>query len=574
MVDNSNFERELEDLQSQKTAADTRLEQARGVLKVRIRRGQEELARLTAAPPQSSQLAAEGDVATAREMLRKAEAEYIRVTAPPPSADVAVAEQAIVVAQANLKKTEADLARLRQGPNISDVRKAQNDLAAAESAHAKAVEAFRVLVSGPDPFALRAAERGVAEAQIQLQTVRQTPPPPPVYSRTEDSKADREARRRTEREAANAQVAHVAEIQKAESALRAALDQLEKVRTQPPRAEIDSAVRAVESAERSVLDARERLATVQEGARPEEIALAEAAVGSAQATVERARANLEILQSGPSAGEIASARAGVLSARSGVEVALARQQELLASSNADSVDVQATQERIALLEHLLELSLPDLDALIAVVDPKERELLDAIGLYRDALRGLAEVDGRLGEAENQRTSLRLVAPFAGVITRVVTPAGETTQANKPVLFLARADAPVIHADVGQREGQRLAVGQHGTLELPERTGPPLGVTLADVADGEAGRRVTLEVAWGDVAPTLGQPVQATVVVQERERALLVPRRAIINVGGRRYLDVYDRTPPRRVPVEVGLSSDDDVEVTGDIREGQAILVAP
>jgi multidrug efflux pump subunit AcrA (membrane-fusion protein) len=573
-VDTSGLEREIHDLRARRDAADTRLERTRSVLQARRQRAEEDLARLTAPPSESEQLQAAGAVATAREQLRRAEADVAALNAPSAVADARAAEQAVLSAQAAVRKAEADLARVRRGADPSELRKAQNDLASAESAYAKAVEAHRVLTAGPEPFALRAAERAVLDAQQQILTLQRTQPLPPVYQRTNDDRADREARRRAEREAENARVARQAEMQKAELGLKSAVDQLNKVRQPPPDAEVLSAVRAVESAERSLIDARERLALLQAGPKPEDVEAAELAVASAQAGLDRAIASLEAARAGPSESAVAAARASLVSARSSVEVAQARQRELLANKDAGAPDVRAAQERIALLQKLSGAQIEELDDLSASIDPKDREMLDAVSLYREAVRATGEEQARLQQSEQQLESLRLVAPFSGVVTAMLVAAGEMTQPGKPVLLLARPSAPVIRTEIAQREGSRLAAGQRGRVELTDQGGATFDAMLTDVDDGEGERRLTLDVVWGSTPPTYGQQVQTTILVQEKTSALLVPRRAVTNVGSRRYVDVFDRTPPRRVPVELGLTNQNDVEVLGDLREGQPVLLAP
>ncbi|MCC7372907.1 MAG: HlyD family efflux transporter periplasmic adaptor subunit [Chloroflexi bacterium] len=573
-VDATGAERELSDTRARKEAADARLERARGVLNARRQRADEDLTRMTAPPAQSEQLQAAGAVATARENLRKAEADVARLNSPAASADAKVAEQAVLSAQSMLKKAETDLARLKKGADPSDLRRAQNDVATAESNLAKAVEAHRVLTAGPEPFALRAAERAVMDAEQQLRTAESIKPLPIVYSRTNDGKTDREARRRAEQEAENARVARDADIKKAELGLKNAIDQLNKVRQPPPASEVQSAVRAVESGERSLTDAKEKLALVQAGPKPEEIEAAEIAVTSAQATLDRAVINLETARSGPSESDAASARASLVSARSNLEVAVARQNELMAGKNPDSTEVRAAQDRIALLDKLAESSLEAIDEQASSIDPKDKEMLDAVGLYRDALKAAADEQARLTQAEQAVQATRLVAPSAGVVTAIVTQPGEQTQPGKPVLFLAKPGEPIVKADIPARDGGRIANGQAAKVELAEQPGTIYDATVVDVADSESGRRVTLQAVWGGNPPAYGQVIQSTVVVQEKPAALLVPRRAVTSVGSRRYVDIFDRTPPRRVAVEVGLSNADEVEVTGDIREGQPVLVAP
>lgn len=573
-LDVEGLKSELGSVRARKEADDLRVERSRGVIEARQRRAEEEIGRLTAPPPASERIQAESSVASARENLRKAQSDLERLAAPPSFTAIKSAEQAVFAAQALVARAEDDVAKARRGPDVADIRKAANDVDAAQAAYLRALEAYRTLLDGPDRTTVRTAERSVAEAEANLRTLRQIQPLPIVVSRTGDNRTDREARERAEREAANARIQREADIKKGELALQGALDQLAKARQGPPPNEVEAARHLVESARRSLEDAQEKLASINDRRNRAEIEAADATLASARANLDRAVQLLNETMAGPSPSELAAAQSGVEAARYGVSVAQARQQELAAQRGVESEELRAARERAALFQKVGESSLDELDTTISTLDPRDRDLTDPIVLYRDALKGRTDTERQIADIESRIGSGRLLAPFGGIVTSIVTPAGETATEGRPVVLLSRGTEPMVRAEVASREATRLAAGQAATVQVDDDGGQPLNATVAEVGDGDGVRTLMLRVEWPTGSPAFGQAVQGSVVVQHKEAALLVPRRAVASAGSRRYVDVYDRTPPRRVSVDVGAVVGDEIEVTGALQEGLPVLVAP
>ena len=94
-----------------------------------------------------------------------------------------------------------------------------------------------------------------------------------------------------------------------------------------------------------------------------------------------------------------------------------------------------------------------------------------------------------------------------------------------------------------------------------------GVTVYDVT-------LTIE---GDDQLKLGMNGTATILVEERENALLVPIAALNTSRGESYVwlqsaSVADGEPGVRTPVETGLSDENYAEVLSGLSEGDVVLI--
>jgi hypothetical protein len=64
----------------------------------------------------------------------------------------------------------------------------------------------------------------------------------------------------------------------------------------------------------------------------------------------------------------------------------------------------------------------------------------------------------------------------------------------------------------------------------------------------------------------------TIITRSDENALLVPKRAIRQVGRYQVVRVLAGGQPREVVVQTGLSNDEEIQILSGLDEGQTILL--
>src|SRR5690606_28552039 len=70
---------------------------------------------------------------------------------------------------------------------------------------------------------------------------------------------------------------------------------------------------------------------------------------------------------------------------------------------------------------------------------------------------------------------------------------------------------------------------------------------------------------------LGDLLSTRIIVREKEDALVIPRAALREFMGRRYVRLLDGDARREVDVEVGIVSPTEVEILDGISEGDLII---
>lgn len=222
----------------------------------------------------------------------------------------------------------------------------------------------------------------------------------------------------------------------------------------------------------------------------------------------------------------------------------------------------------------------------AVKGAKERLALTDLDLLALERR---KADLRTDKAERGLRALTLVAPHDGIVVferdwRGDPPrVGDTCWAGEKIAEIPEMGAMEVEIAVLEADAGGLAVGQGATVVVQGRPGTVFAATVRQVdALAKPRQRHNPVQYFGAVLrlerteETLmkpGQRVTASVVVADEERALVLPRQAVVEKDGRRI--VYRK---RRwgsfTPVEViiGATALGRVHVTAGLGEGDVVAV--
>jgi multidrug efflux pump subunit AcrA (membrane-fusion protein) len=413
-----------------------------------------------------------------------------------------------------LNKATADRDSLHRGANATDVRAAERLLAGAQTDLDRAQADVDRLTRGPDPAAVAAADRDVARAQTALQV-------------SQAVKVDNTSVTQAQKDA---------QIANARLNLQDAQDKLTAIKQPSAASDVVIAQRNLQVAKAAVDAARQNLDTVKKGPDQATLDAADQAVDNATAVVANAQDRLDEIQSHPTLQELRDAQDRVTSA----QMALTNAQKPGASVTA--YDDTTDQFNIQLLQKTVAQDQADVDSL-----------------------------------EKQLTATRLVAPIAGVVTAVQVRAGDAVDPTHAVVTMSTGGAPVVNVDLTDQDAARIKQGQKAHLVLDGQTATPLDATLVSVTPNQAagvGRTATLQVIWPKDPPAIGTTAQVTIIAQNKDGVLLVPKKAVRSAGTRRFVQYISGSSRKVANVEVGITSDDVAEIVSGLTEGQVVVVGP
>ncbi len=228
------------------------------------------------------------------------------------------------------------------------------------------------------------------------------------------------------------------------------------------------------------------------------------------------------------------------------------------------------------LEHQLELARIDLEAselrLAAVrtggtpVDIRLQELTVA--------KNRLEVEN----FENRIELASIRAPHDGVVQSVRVQVGQLVQEYNTVMIVADPRSRELQVEIRRNEDiNKISRGQKALVEVSRDDWRP--ATVSQITERETGSSISLTYIVhleleeeSDAAELrLGDLASVRLVVQEKENALIIPRAALREFMGRRYVRLLDGEARREVDVEVGITTPTEVEILKGLTEGDVVV---
>jgi multidrug efflux pump subunit AcrA (membrane-fusion protein) len=190
----------------------------------------------------------------------------------------------------------------------------------------------------------------------------------------------------------------------------------------------------------------------------------------------------------------------------------------------------------------------------------------------------------LADLQAQITDTLILAPFDGEVTALSTSPGKAVEGFKPVMVVADPTRLEITAQLSHDEMRKLSEGQEAAAVPVEFPGKEIPATIrslpypygsgggaSGLEDEDESTRLTANLTGLDVEP--GDLVRVTVVLERKEGVLWLPPAAIRTFEGRKFVIVQEPAAQRQVDVTLGIESDEKVEITAGLEEGQ-VVIAP
>lgn len=299
-----------------------------------------------------------------------------------------------------------------------------------------------------------------------------------------------------------------------------------------------------------------------------------------------------IRQSGPVAVETATTRIGtvretvgavgvtraassvrIVPTAAGLVTRIAFQAGQRVEAGAVLVELDSASERAAVRE--AESELANLRLQVGRAETlRAQRLLPAADL--DDLRSrLAVAEARLEAARGQLDKRLILAPFGGVVGLRNVNLGDFVDSNTTLTTLDDLDTVELEFRIPERYFRAVETGQAvaaTSVAFPGQTFTGV-VHEVDTRIDAATRsfRVRAELPNPDALLPDGLFMAVSLVVGEREDAVLVPEEAIISEGGENYLYVVNGAMAARTTIILGQRIDAGVEVRAGLAPGSEVV---
>jgi RND family efflux transporter MFP subunit len=190
--------------------------------------------------------------------------------------------------------------------------------------------------------------------------------------------------------------------------------------------------------------------------------------------------------------------------------------------------------------------------------------------YDQAMAGASMTQKSLDEC-------RVVAPISGLVTYTFGNAGELTgpQSPYPVFIIEQMGAVKLEVDLPEEAFGNLSVGNQSVVTVDAIPGQTFNGTISKIFPSvnpiSKTFKVTIELANPEMKLRSGMTARCKVIQKARTNAIYAPKAAFLpGEDGYFVYKVVDGTV-RKIKVNVGIESDDKIEITGGLSLGDKVV---
>jgi HlyD family secretion protein len=301
---------------------------------------------------------------------------------------------------------------------------------------------------------------------------------------------------------------------------------------------------------------------------------------AAKAELELYQQQLIELQNGSRIEEIAESEANAMGAKAAMENAssqLKRMQVLSASRAATEADLENARERARFTQYAYAAA----DALLKRVQagPRDEQIAQAQARLDLQRHNVELIEDRIAKHT-------IIAPFDGFISAEYTQVGAWIGSGDPIVQVIQLDQIEVQAQVTGEYATNLRRGDIVRVEFPELPEELLLGTIDRIVPVADSRSRTFPVMirmanrFRDGEPLLmaGMLARVDLAVGSKKSMPFVPKDALVLNERERAVFVFEPDSSgssgtvSRVPVELGVALEGMIQVHGDLRDGQLVVV--
>lgn len=185
--------------------------------------------------------------------------------------------------------------------------------------------------------------------------------------------------------------------------------------------------------------------------------------------------------------------------------------------------------------------------------------------------GEASAQNDIANIKNQIANTSITSPIDGeVATRTIDP-GEMAGPAQPVMTLVNIDKVYVEGTVAESDIALVREGQQVSVNVEAAGGTFSGVikTLSPVASAQTkGYPVKIEIMNGGRKLKPGMFAEIQLVTKNNEKALVVPKDALVTRGSDKILYVVKGDTVEERTVQTGIESDRTIEIVKGLTAGE------
>ncbi|ACZ41197.1 efflux transporter, RND family, MFP subunit [Thermobaculum terrenum ATCC BAA-798] len=245
--------------------------------------------------------------------------------------------------------------------------------------------------------------------------------------------------------------------------------------------------------------------------------------------------------------------------------------------NQHQTDVALAELDLQEAQLKLEAATSELDRKLAEIAVKRAQIkLDQIkkATNEELQKQVAQARLNYERIKDQIDAGRIYAPFNGVVEIVNIKPGDPVQPFQSVMTIMDPGEKEIRVDnTTSAELSQLSPHQKVQIRFLRYSDKVVSGEIRMLPTGDQGSGGAIRISYNPdgLDVDIGDIANITVILQQKRNVLWLPPQAIRTFQGRQFVVVQEGDRQRRVDVELGIQSQDKVEITSGLKEGQKVV---
>lgn len=204
----------------------------------------------------------------------------------------------------------------------------------------------------------------------------------------------------------------------------------------------------------------------------------------------------------------------------------------------------------------------------------EQELKNITLEYNMALNKMKEAQISIKEIDLMIRQSSIYAPYDGVVRKVQKKEEELTQPGQPVLQVSEEGDMIAEIAVIVKDLRDIKIGSKALLYLPDNE--VIESEVAHIANNlnPQSKTAAIEIPVNSASYMLpNMSVKVAIIFEEKDNAILIPAKAIVNEQEKQYVYCYNDGFAQRKEVKIGIINSDKAEVLSGIEADAIIIVS-
>ncbi len=246
--------------------------------------------------------------------------------------------------------------------------------------------------------------------------------------------------------------------------------------------------------------------------------------------------------------------------------------KLLEAAQLERARLQAVYERVVANQSVARLQVELLQGELTRAQMAYRNLLSNVdpNLVSNVERARIAYEG----VQKRLSRATLVAPFDGVISQQFARVGSNVRALDPLIKMAKPGELILVGTLNPVQSSQVDIGAKVTCYFDNAPNTPVTgmITSFPKMPPDATNQTVIISLDEDVKLEIARLARCNTVLGEAQNVLWLPPLAVRTFQGRRFVVMQGEDGSRkRIDVEVGLESDDRVEIKRGVQQGDVVV---